>query len=134
MYFAHLVRGAAGELRSVMSARTRTHRQFRDVLVIVGIATAGIDLLCAGLALVFERHAPHTQITNVGDALFWTSTQLLTVSSSLQNPISTPGKILDVVMELYAVTVIATLAGAAGTFMLRRARETERHRPAGARE
>jgi hypothetical protein len=131
MYFDDLVRRSAGELRSVLSARTPTHRHLRDVLVIVGAATAGIDLICAALAFAFERHALHTQITNVGDALFWTSTQLLTVSSSLQNPLSTPGKILDVVMELYAVTVIATLAGAAGTFMLRRARETEGHRPTG---
>jgi len=40
-------------------------------------------------------------------AFFWTSTQLLTVSSQLQNPISTGGRALDIFMEIWAITVIA---------------------------
>ncbi len=69
--------------------------------------------------------APRRRITTFGSALFWTSTQLLTVSSSLQNPISAGGRILDVAMEAYAITVVATLAGSIGAFMVKRARELE---------
>jgi hypothetical protein len=52
-------------------------------------------------------------------------TQLLTVSSSIQNPISTAARVVDVVMEAYAITVIASLAGAMGAFLVKRGRELE---------
>ena len=58
-------------------------------------------------------------------AFFWTSTQLLTVSSQLQNPISTGGRALDIFMEIWAITVIATLAGAMGSFLQRRGEELD---------
>jgi hypothetical protein len=66
-----------------------------------------------------------TQIKTLGSALFWTSTQLLTVSSSIQNPISFSGRVLDVVMEIYAITVIAALAGALGAFLVKRGEEID---------
>src|SRR5450759_1900401 len=37
----------------------------------------------------------------------WTTTQLLTVSSQIKDPITVGGRILDVFMETYAITVIA---------------------------
>jgi hypothetical protein len=66
-----------------------------------------------------------SEIKTLGSAAFWTTTQLLTVSSQIKNPISAGGRILDVFMEIYAITVIATLAGAVGTFLQARGRETE---------
>src|SRR6185369_15722585 len=89
--------------------------------------TLVVDLMCAGLALLFEHHAKQTQVASFGSALFWTSTQLLTVSSSLQNPITTAGRVLDVVMELYAITVIGALAGSMGSFLVKRSQEREDH-------
>lgn len=82
--------------------------------------------MCAVLAFVFEHHGKQTQILSFGSALFWTSTQLLTVSSSVQNPVSTLGRLLDVAMEVYAITVVASLAGAMGAFMVKRGAELER--------
>ncbi len=125
MYLVRVMREAGGEVRDVLRATTETHGRLRDRLVTVAVATVGLDLICAVLALVFELHAKNTQVDSFGSALFWTSTQLLTVSSQIQNPISTPGRILDVVMEAYAITVIATLAGSIGSFMLKRAEERE---------
>jgi hypothetical protein len=91
----------------------------------LALATIGFDVLCAVLALVFEHNAKQTQVTSFGSALFWTSTQLLTVSSSIQNPISTPARLLDVAMEVYAITVVASLAGAIGAFMVKRGAEID---------
>lgn len=88
------------------------------------VATVGVDLLCAIAAFLLERHSPHTEIKTFGSALFWTTTQLLTVSSQMKNPISAGGRILDVFMEIYAITVIAGLAGAIGTFLQKRGEET----------
>jgi hypothetical protein len=125
VYLAGVIRMTATELRDVVRAQTPTHGRLRDRLMGIALATVGVDLLCAILALLFDQHAKQTQITSFGSALFWTSTQLLTVSSSIQNPISTPARLLDVAMELYAITVVATLAGAMGAFLVKRGAEIE---------
>ena len=125
MYIARVMRSAASEVRDVARAGTPTHGYLRDRLVAVAVATVAVDLVCALLAWWLEHGAKQTQITGFGGALFWTTTQLLSVSSSLQNPISAGGRILDVLMEAYAITIVATLAGSIGSFMIKRARELE---------
>lgn len=125
MYIGRVMRDTAREVRDVGRARTATHGRLRDQLVGIALATLGVDLICALLAFVFEHHAKQTQIESLGSAIFWTSTQLLTVSSSMQNPISTPARVLDVAMEAYAITVVASLAGAIGAFLVKRGRELE---------
>jgi hypothetical protein len=116
---------AAAELRAVAGARSPTHRHLRDHLVVLAVVTLAVDVVCSVLAWLLERHAPQTQVADLGSAVFWVSTQLLSVSSSVQNPLTTGGRILDVLMELYAVTVVAALAGAFGTFLHRRSRERD---------
>jgi hypothetical protein len=116
---------AGRELRDVLRAATDTHRRLRDHLVTIAVATIGVDLICATLAYVLERDSQQTEIKTFGSAAFWTTTQLLTVSSQLKNPISPGGRVLDVVMEVYAITVIATLAGAIGSFLQKRGLEKE---------
>jgi hypothetical protein len=125
MYIVGVMRSAASEIRDVARAGTPTHGRLRDRLVGLAVATLAVDLACGALAWILERDAKQTQIKSLGSALFWTSTQLLTVSSSIQNPISTGGRVLDVAMEAYAITVVATLAGSIGAFMIKRARELE---------
>src|SRR5579864_5570415 len=125
MYLLGVLRVAAGEVRDVLRARTPTHRRLRDRLVAIGLATVGFDVVCAFLAFLFEHHQKQTQIESLGSALFWTTTQLLTVSSSVQNPISFLGRVLDVVMEIYAITVIGALAGALGAFLIKRGEELD---------
>lgn len=126
MYLATVMRRASREVRDVARAGTPTHSRLRDQLVALLVATIGVNLICAVLALLFEQHEKQTQVKSFGSALFWTSTQLVTVSSSVQNPISTAGRILDVGMEIYAITVVASLTGALGSFMIRRAHERDR--------
>ena len=116
---------ARRELRDVVRAATPTHRRLRDILVTIIIATVGVDLFCAVMAFLLERHSPQTEVKTFGSAAFWTTTQLLTVSSQLKNPISLGGRSLDVFMEIYAITVIATLAGAVGSFLQKRGEEID---------
>ncbi|MCW3065198.1 MAG: uncharacterized protein JWN32_2370 [Solirubrobacterales bacterium] len=118
-----MIRSTLNEVIGVAGARTDTHRKLRDRLTFVLVATIGVDAVCAVLAYLFERSAKQTDVKTIGSALFWTSTQLLTVSSSVKNPITTGGRVLDVVMEAYALIVIATLAGALGTFLQKRGEE-----------
>jgi hypothetical protein len=116
---------AASEFRDVLRAATVAHRRLWDRLVTIVVATVGVDLLCAIAAFPLERNSSQTEIKTFGSAAFWTPTQLLTVSSQIKNPISAGGRVLDVFMEIYAVTVIATLAGAMGAFLQKRGEEID---------
>jgi hypothetical protein len=121
--------GSAGrEFRDVLRAATVTHRRLRDQLVAIILATVGIDLVCAIVAFLLERHSQQTEIKTFGSAAFWTTTQMLTVSSQIKNPISVGGRLLDVFMEIYAISVIATLAGAFGSFLQKRGQEIDAKR------
>ncbi len=92
------------------------HRRLIARLAIVGIATLVIDAVCSVLVFLFERHARGTEIRSFGDAVFFTTVQLLTVSSQIKNPLTTAGRIVDVVLEIWAVIVVAGSAGAVADF------------------
>jgi hypothetical protein len=113
------------ELRAIARADTPTHQRYRDHLTVIAVVTVGVDLLCTVLAYLLERHAAGTEIHTLGSAFFWTSTQLLTVSSQIRDPISFGGRALDIFMEAYAISVVATLAGATGAFIQKRGRELD---------
>ena len=78
--------------------------------------TLAVDIVCTVLIYVFERHARGTEIRTFGDALFFTTVQLLTVSSQIRNPITTAGRLVDVFLEIWAVIVVAGSAGAMADF------------------
>jgi hypothetical protein len=83
--------------------------RFRSRIAKLAIASVVLDLVAAGIALASEHGAPHA-FAGYLDALFWTTTQLLTVSSQLPNPERTVTKVLDVVLEAWAIIVVASLA------------------------
>src|SRR5690242_12370294 len=114
---------AVREIGRVIRADTETHRHLRERLVAVAALSIVVDLVCAVLVFVFERHAAGSDVKTVGSALFFSSTQLLTVSSSMTNPLTTAGRVLNVAMEAYAITVVASLAGMFGAFFHRRSDE-----------
>jgi hypothetical protein len=105
-----------GEVMMVARGMTPAHRHLRSRLAILLVVTVVLDLVASATIFLLERHAPGTGIATVGDALFWTSTQLLTVSSQLPNPITAPARVLDVALQLYAISVVAILAGSFGAF------------------
>jgi hypothetical protein len=117
------VRTGGREFLAVARAVTPTHQHLRSRLVFVFVTTLALDALASMLILGFERHAPGTEITSLGDSIFWTSTQLLTVSSQLPNPLSTPARVLDIFLQAYAISVVAILAGSFGAFFHRRGME-----------
>jgi hypothetical protein len=118
-------RSAIDEIRQVARGATPTHEHLRTRVTLVIVATVLLDAVASVLIFGFERHASGTEITNIGDAIFWTSTQLLTVSSQLPNPISTPARVLDVFLQAYAISVVAVLAGSFGAFFHRRGMERD---------
>ena len=119
------VRRALREIAAVVRADTDTHLHLRQRIVAIALITVAVDVVCTVLMWLFERHAPQTDVKSIGSALFFSSTQLLTVSSSMANPLTTAGRVLDVLMEAYAITVVASLAGSFGAFFHRRSRERD---------
>jgi hypothetical protein len=122
----NLMRRTGREFRAIFRAETPTHRRYRDHLIAILVVTIGVDVVCTVLTYFLERHAAGTEIHTMGSAFFWTSTQLLTVSSQLKDPISFGARVLDILMEAYAITVIASLAGITGAFVQRRGSELDR--------
>ena len=104
---------------------TATHDHLRGRLIAIVVATLVLDAIASVAILAFERNAAGSEITDLGDSVFWTSTQLLTVSSQLPNPISTPARVLDVFLQAYAISVVAMLAGSFGAFFHRRGIERD---------
>ena len=117
---------AVREIVAVARAETTTHRHLRERIVAMFALSVVVDAVCGVLSFLFERHAPGTDIKTIGGGLFFSSAQLLTVSSSMANPLTAAGRVLDVGMEAYAITVVAALAGSFGAFFHRRSAERER--------
>jgi hypothetical protein len=113
------------EIFDIGRGRTSTHLHLRERLVAVALVTLVVDLVGSVLVYLCEHGAHGTEIKSFGDALFWTSGQLLTVSSQIRNPFTTGGRIVDIALELYAITVVATLAGSFGAFFHRRGMERD---------
>jgi hypothetical protein len=82
----------------------------------LAVATLVLDALATVGMYLFEQGARGSGFDDLGGALFWVSAQLTTVSSQMPNPVTTPGRVLDVAIELWAISVVATLAGSLAAF------------------
>jgi len=111
------MRRARRDAYDVLVARTPTHAHLRDRIAAVVVFTLVLDAVGTVLAMVFEHRARGSEIRNLGEAWFWTTTQLLTVPSSLKNPLTPEARVLDVVLEAYAIGVVATLAWVFALFL-----------------
>jgi mannose/fructose/N-acetylgalactosamine-specific phosphotransferase system component IID len=92
------------------------HRRLVARLLLVLAATAVVDAVGSVAVWAAERGARGGDIHGFGDALFFTTVQLLTVSSQIKNPLTAAGRVVDVVLELWAVVVVAGSAGAIAAF------------------
>jgi hypothetical protein len=119
-----------GELRG-LARWTDRHRRVIARLYLVLVLTLVVDLIGTGLVYAFERNTKGGDIHNVFDAFFFTTVQLLTVSSQIKNPLTTAGRVVDIFLEIWAVIVVAGSAGAIASFFTegdvakRRAAETK---------
>jgi hypothetical protein len=117
------------EFRAVVHGATQTHLHLRQRIAAIFAATLVIDLLASVAIYFFEHHQSGTGIHSYGNSLFWTTTQLLTVSSQLPNPLSTGARILDVFLQFWAISVVAALAGSFGSFFNHRSFERKQTSP-----
>jgi hypothetical protein len=92
------------------------HRRVCARLLLVLVLTLVVDAVGTLLVFFLERHAKNGDIHNLFDAFFFTTVQLLTVSSQIKNPLTTAGRVVDIFLEIWAVIVVAGSAGAIASF------------------
>lgn len=80
-------------------------------------ATLVFDLVATAFVYMLEGDEPRSDIHSFFESFFWVTTQLLTVSSQMANPVTTGGRITDIFLELWAITVVAATAGAFAAFL-----------------
>jgi hypothetical protein len=84
------------------------------------LIAAGLTLLVAVagsiLIYIFESGKKGSDLHGFGDAVFFTLVQIFTVSSSVKNPITGAGKVVDVALEAWAVFVVTAVAGSFASF------------------
>ena len=95
--------------------------RFRVRVAVVIAATLLVDAICTVAVYLTERGAKD-EFRTLWQALFFSTTQLLTVSSSLPNPQNAGTKVIDVVMEAWGVLVVAGAAGIVGDLLHHRTR------------
>jgi hypothetical protein len=118
------ITGVAHELGMLVRGDSRAHQILRSRVAALVIFTLVVDAIGTTVMWMLERHASQTGFTTWPGALFWTTAQLTTVSSQEPNPVTAGGKAVDIALELWAVTVVATLAASLVTFFVHRHRET----------
>jgi hypothetical protein len=103
------------ELARLFTVEERHRRLFARLLLACGLSVV-VFAVGTVLVWVFESGQKGGDIRGLGDAAFFCSVQLLTISSSMANPLTPAGKIVDVALEAWAVFVVTAVAGSFATF------------------
>ena len=103
------------ELARLFTFEERHRRLLARLLLAFGLS---IVMFVAGTVLIWisENGQKGGSIHGFGDAAFFCSVQLLTISSSMTNPLTPAGKVVDVGLEVWGVFVITVVAGSFATF------------------
>jgi len=96
------------ELGRLFTWSERHRRLVARVLIAVGLSLI-VDLV--GGLLMWQIEIPR-----FGNALFFATAQILTVSSSMKYPVTHAGQVVDVALEVWAVFVITAVAGSFASF------------------
>ena len=103
------------ELARLFTWEERHRRLAARLLIALGLT---LVVLAVGSVLiwVFESGVKGGDIHGFGDAVFFTTVQLLTVSSAITNPLTAGGRVVDVALEAWAIFVVTAMAGSFASF------------------
>jgi hypothetical protein len=113
---------AGHEVMAVARGSSRTHYHLRRRILVIFGATAVFAVICTLIVYLTEHGAKGTEIHSLWDSFLFCTSQLLT-GSSVANPTTNAGKILELIFDLWAITVVASLAGSFGAFFHARSKE-----------
>jgi len=103
------------ELRRLVTWSERHRRLLARLIIAFGLSIV-VDAVCAGLMWWYEHGLKGSNIHGFGDALFFSTAQIATVSSSFKNPVTHSGQIVDVVLEFWGIFVVTAVAGSFASF------------------
>ena len=103
------------ELRRLLAVEERHQRLLARLLIAIGL-TVAVAVAGSVLMYLFENGKKGGDVHGFGDAIFFTLVQLLTVSSSLKNPVTAAGKVVDIFLEAWAIFVVTAVAGSFASF------------------
>ena len=103
------------ELKRLLTWSERHRRLTARIAIAIALSIV-IDLAGAAAMWAFESGLKASQIHGFGDAVFFSTVQILTISSSLKNPVTHAGQIVDVVLEVWAIFVVTAVAGSFASF------------------
>jgi hypothetical protein len=103
------------EIGRLLHWEERHRRLFARIALALGL-TVAVDAVASVLIWHWESGVKGSDIHGFGDAVFFVTVQVLTVSSQMKNPLTTDGKILDVLLEVWAIFVITAVAGSFSAF------------------
>ncbi|HZQ65546.1 MAG TPA: hypothetical protein VFA66_10015 [Gaiellaceae bacterium] len=105
------------EVRRLASWEER-HRRLVARLALALALTIVVDVAGSLLMWRLERHGQGTEIHGLGDAFFFSTVQLLTISSQLRNPVTAAGRVVDVALQVWAMVVVTAAAGSFAAFFV----------------
>ena len=103
------------ELRRLFTWEER-HRRLLARLIIAFVLSLAVVFVGAFVVWKWESGLKGSNIHGFGDAVFFATVQVLTVSSSLKNPLTEVGKVTDVILEMWAIGVVTAVAGSFSSF------------------
>ena len=103
------------EIGRLLRWEERHRRLFARIAIAVGL-TVVVDAVASILMWRWESGRSGSDIHGFGDAVFFVTVQILTVSSQIKNPITSDGKVLDVFLEIWAIFVVTAVAGSFSAF------------------
>jgi hypothetical protein len=103
------------ELRRLSTWEERHRRLLARLAIALGL-TLAIDAIGSVAVWHLERGVKGGDIHGFGDAAFFSTVQLLTVSSQIKNPLTAGGRVVDVFLEVWALFVVTAVAGSFAAF------------------
>ena len=105
------------ELRRLITWSERHRRLLARLIIAFGFSVV-VDVVGATLMWSNESGLKGSSIHGFGDALFFSTAQIVSVSSSYRNPITNGGQIVDLGLEFWAIFVVTAVAGSFASFFM----------------
>jgi voltage-gated potassium channel len=103
--------------RAVGTARSLLQGRLTLLIVVTGIVVFG-----SGQLLYVMERAARDGVASLGDALYWAASLAIT-NTRVFEPATLPGRLLALVLGVYAIVVVAAVAATLGAFFVERGNE-----------
>jgi voltage-gated potassium channel len=100
-------------------------RALRGRVLVYAIGASVILVITASLAMLdVERHAPGSNITNIGDSLWWAVVTITTVGYGDVAPVTAEGRLIAVAVMIAGIALLGTVTATLASFFIDRVAET----------